>query len=259
MQELPVRKLHLQGRSAREGRRVLLRRDLHLRSELRVPELVRMSRDQGQVSELVPAFPTVAKLGWMKPVPADHLPPPRASHASDDAAASLVRELMADRSAFLAFLRARSASPADAEDVFQQSLLKAAQHAGDVRDPERRRAWFFQIMRRTLADEHARAAAAAAKIAALGPATEEPVPEERPICGCCLRRLEELRADYADILRRVDLGEEPLADVAAALGITVNNATVRLHRARKALRDQLRAFCGTDSARACADCGCDVP
>jgi RNA polymerase sigma factor (sigma-70 family) len=210
---------------------VLLRRDLHLRSELRVPELLWVSRDQGQVSEPVPGDP----------------------------AASLVRELMADRAAFLAFLRARSPSPADAEDVFQQSLLKAAQHAGDVRDPERTRAWFFQIMRRTLADEHARAAAAAAKLAALGPATEEPVAEERPICGCCLRRLEELRADYADILRRVDLGEEALADVAAALGITVNNATVRLHRARKALREQLRAFCGTDSALACTDCGCDVP
>lgn len=230
-QELFVRDLRLQGRGAGQGRRVLLRPDLHLRPELRVPELLRMPRHQGQVSDPV----------------------------LDDAATSLVRELMADRAAFLAFLRARSPSPADAEDVFQQSLLKAAQHAGDVRDPERTRAWFFQILRRTLADEHARAAAAAAKLAALGPATEEPVPEERPICGCCLGRLEELRADYADILRRVDLAEESLAEVAAALGITVNNATVRLHRARKALREQLRAFCGTDSARACADCGCDVP
>jgi RNA polymerase sigma-70 factor (ECF subfamily) len=70
-------------------------------------------------------------------------------------------------------------------------------------------------------------------------------------------QLDSIRSDYAEILRRVDLGDERLADVAAGLGITVNNATVRLHRARKALRDQLRAFCGTDSARACADCGCD--
>jgi RNA polymerase sigma factor (sigma-70 family) len=171
----------------------------------------------------------------------------------------LVRELMADRAAYLAFLRTRAPSHADADDIFQQSLLKAAQHAGDLRDGERARAWFFQIMRRTLADERARAAAAAAKLEALGPATEAPVAEEAPICACCLRRLDELRADYAEILRRVDLDDEPLADVATALGITVNNATVRLHRARKALRDQLRAFCGTDSARACADCGCDVP
>lgn len=134
-----------------------------------------------------------------------------------------------------------------------------AAHAGDVRDPARTRALFFRILRNTPADEHARAALAAEKVAALGPATEEPVPDEPPVCGCCVAQLESLRADYADILRRVDLGDERLADVAATLGITVNNATVRLHRARKALRDHLRAFCGTDSTRACADCGCDVP
>jgi len=192
----------------------------------------------------------------MKSGPAEQETPPR---PSKDAAATLVRELMADRTSFLAFLRTRAPSPADAEDIFQQSLVKAAAHAGDVRDPERTRAWFFQILRRTLADEHARAAASAAKLAALGPASEEPVPEEPPICGCCVGQLDSLRADYAEILRRVDLGDERLADAAAALGITVNNATVRLHRARKALRDQLSAFCGTDSTRACADCGCDVP
>ena len=192
----------------------------------------------------------------MKSGPADQQTPPR---PSEDAAASLVRELMGDRASFLAFLRTRAPSPADAEDIFQQSLVKAAAHAGDLRDPERTRAWFFQILRRTLADEHARATVAAARLAALGPASEEPVPDEPPICGCCVAQLDSLRPDYAEILRRVDLGDEPLADVAATLSITVNNATVRLHRARKALRDHLLAFCGTDSTRACADCGCDVP
>jgi RNA polymerase sigma-70 factor (ECF subfamily) len=164
---------------------------------------------------------------------------------------------MADRATFLKFLRSRTPSQADAEDIFQQSLLKASQHVGDLRDPGRARAWFFQILRRTLADEHARRATLEAKLKELGPATEEPAPEEAPVCACCVRQLDNIQGDYADMLRRVDLGDERLAEVAAALGITVNNATVRLHRARKALRDQLRAFCGTDSAHACADCGCD--
>lgn len=239
----------MRGRLAGQGRRVLLRSDLYVRPQLRLPELVRLSRHQEQVNATVLEGDAIARLEAMK----------TPSLRSDVAAVSVVRELMADRPAFLAFLRVRVPSAADAEDIFQQSLLKAAQHAGDVRDRGRTRAWFFQILRHTLADEHARAAAAEAKLDALGPATEEPIPEQPAICACCLRRLDSLRPEYADVLRRVDLGDELLADVATALGITVNNATVRLHRARKALRDQLRAFCGTESARACADCGCDVP
>src|SRR5688572_32346081 len=70
-------------------------------------------------------------------------------------------------------------------------------------------------------------------------------------------QLERIRPEYADVLRRVDIEEEPLSSVAEALGITVNNATVRLHRARKAFREQLQAFCGTASMRACLDCACN--
>ena len=72
-----------------------------------------------------------------------------------------------------------------------------------------------------------------------------------------LGQLDRIRPEYADMLRRVDIDEERLPEVASSLGITVNNATVRLHRARKALRDQLRSFCGVDSLRACLDCSCD--
>jgi RNA polymerase sigma-70 factor (ECF subfamily) len=32
---------------------------------------------------------------------------------------------------------------------------------------------------------------------------------------------------------------------------------VRLHRARRALKERLAAHCGTTSARSCADCGCE--
>ena len=41
--------------------------------------------------------------------------------------------------------------------------------------------------------------------------------------------------------------------------ITVGNAKVRLHRARKALREELFRRCGTDSIRACQDCRCGEP
>jgi RNA polymerase sigma-70 factor (ECF subfamily) len=170
----------------------------------------------------------------------------------------LVRELMADRTAYLGFLRGRVRSGADADDILQQALVKASGHACDLKDPTRLRAWFFQILRRTLADDYAQWALREAKLANLPLDMEEATPAEVALCGCSLGQLERIRPEYADMLRRVDIEEQGLSEVAQSLGVSVNNATVRLHRARKALREQLRAFCGTDSALACADCGCDA-
>lgn len=169
----------------------------------------------------------------------------------------VMQALMADRPMYVAFVRGRVKSGADAEDIVQQALVKATEHASDVRDPERTRAWFFQILRRTLADHHARWAVRESKLAELSAEMVEATPEEVATCACSLGQLERVRPEYAEILRRVDLEDEPLPVAAAAIGITVNNATVRLHRARKALRDQLRELCGTESARDCLDCGCD--
>jgi hypothetical protein len=45
-------------------------------------------------------------------------------------------------------------------------------------------------------------------------------------------------------IRQVDIDEEPIGDLAATLGITTNNPTVRLHRARKELRERLLSFSG---------------
>ena len=73
------------------------------------------------------------------------------------------------------------------------------------------------------------------------------------------RLLPKLKPEYAEIIERVDLREEPLAGVAGALGITPNNAAVRLHRARSGLRKQLERSCGTCATHGCLDCRCGSP
>jgi RNA polymerase sigma-70 factor (ECF subfamily) len=65
-----------------------------------------------------------------------------------------------------------------------------------------------------------------------------------------------LKPEYADILRRVDLGETRIDRVAAELGITANNAAVRLHRARQALRQRLEQMCGVCAHHGCLNCTC---
>jgi RNA polymerase sigma-70 factor (ECF subfamily) len=54
----------------------------------------------------------------------------------------------------------------------------------------------------------------------------------------------------------VDLEGGSVGDYARKAGITPNNASVRLHRAREALRKQVEKTCGTCATHGCLDCTC---
>jgi RNA polymerase sigma-70 factor (ECF subfamily) len=77
------------------------------------------------------------------------------------------------------------------------------------------------------------------------------------ICRCGLALMSTLRASYAEVLRRVDLEGELIADVAATSGTSPNSIRVRLHRARSALRARLLEFCRLCAERGGRSCDCD--
>jgi RNA polymerase sigma-70 factor (ECF subfamily) len=66
-----------------------------------------------------------------------------------------------------------------------------------------------------------------------------------------------LKPNYADLIRRIDLAGESLPSVAKELRVTTNNLTVRLHRARQALRESLEQACGICSKHGCLNCTCE--
>lgn len=164
--------------------------------------------------------------------------------------------LLAKRPAFLAFVRARVPT-ADAEDLLQQALLRASSSLHTLRDDERVDAWFYRVLRNAIADYHAELTRGEARLEHLAREVQAGPSVEASVCRCSLGVLETLPAQYAAILRRVDIDELSMAEIAAELEISVNNAKVRLHRARISLRAALLAFCGTDSVKACLTCGCD--
>lgn len=165
--------------------------------------------------------------------------------------------LMAHRDAFKAFLTSRVGNPADAEDLLQNGLVKALSRADDVKDGEKIVAWFYQILRHVIVDHHrSRTAAArrddrwAAEAATLASDDEA----HRQICNCLEQLLPTLKPTHATLLRRIELQGEPVAEVAAALGMTPNHASVTLHRARGELRARLVRFCGDCQCRDLCDC-----
>ena len=66
----------------------------------------------------------------------------------------------------------------------------------------------------------------------------------------------DLKPEYAEALRGVEVEGLSLKDFAEKAGITPNNAAVRVHRAREALRKRLVSTCATCAAKGCTDCTC---
>ena len=79
------------------------------------------------------------------------------------------------------------------------------------------------------------------------------------VCACVRDVLGTLKREYAEVLRRAEIEEQPLADIARELRITRNNVSVRLHRARRALLEGLRATCGACFDHGCLDSYCRKP
>jgi RNA polymerase sigma-70 factor (ECF subfamily) len=173
--------------------------------------------------------------------------------------ATVLERLMAHRADFVAFLRKKGASVAQAEDVLQTALLRGLERWAVLPSEESLLPWFYRVLRNASIDQarRARTAQQALERYAQEPWDNEPT-DGRKICRCPYQLLSSLKPEYAAMIERVDVAGDALEDVARDGGITANNAYVRLHRARKALRDRLQAFCGdcATSGGRCTDCSC---
>lgn len=164
---------------------------------------------------------------------------------------------------FLVFLERRVGNRETAEDILQAAFVRGCERADDLRDQDRAVAWFYRILRRAVVDHWRSRAAerrgAEAFVRELRDAVE-PAPElAGELCRCFEPLLGTLKPEYEEILRRVDLEEVRPVDFAVEAGITANNAMVRLHRARRALREQMSLSCRTCAERGCLDCSCGTP
>jgi len=170
----------------------------------------------------------------------------------------LVPLLASQRPRFVSQVRRRLPTDADAEDVVQRAMMRAAERAGSLEDPERLRAWFGRILRRGIADFH-RSRRPEDPSASAGldvPADADEAPHNA--CACGTRLLDVVPASYAEVLRRIDVEGQAPEEVATALSISTANLHVRLHRARRALRDEVMKHCGVSTCGPCLDCSCDA-
>ena len=173
------------------------------------------------------------------------------------AAPDVVRVLVENHARFLAFLERRVGSREDAEDLLQSAFVRGLERGAALRDEESATAWFYRLLRNALVDHYRRRAAEKRALNRMPPAPETTDQELMDVvCGCVADLARTLKPEYAAALERVEVQGASLRAFADEQGITPNNAGVRLHRARLALRRQLARSCGTCAAHGCLDCTC---
>lgn len=185
-----------------------------------------------------------------------------ASSNLPEKAGNPVAQLFLDRrQAFLNFVRSSVHDLDDAEEILQRASLKIISGADGLRDAESAEAWIYRILRNEIADYFRRRAVQSRRITDVSPEfLSESLPSntsrESKLCPCAIEELPNLHPNYVDALQSVDMNGDAIAALAERQGITVNSATVRLHRARKSLRSRLETRCGTCAGAGCFDCRC---
>jgi RNA polymerase sigma-70 factor (ECF subfamily) len=169
-----------------------------------------------------------------------------------------LERITAHQSKFLSFLSARVEDRAAAEDILQSAYLKAVEHGSEIRDDESTVAWFYRILRNAVTDHYRRRAARASAHEAF--AIEAPVSYEaevtQTVCACIGDVIHDLKSEYRTAIEQVDLGGMTVEAFAQSQSTSANNASVRLHRARKAVAKKLTTVCRACSEHKCLDCTC---
>jgi RNA polymerase sigma-70 factor, ECF subfamily len=184
--------------------------------------------------------------------------------ADQEAAGQLSRQaldrLLENRRQFHSFIQSRVESSEAAEDILQAAFVKGIEKGGALRDEETVVAWFYRLLRNAIIDHYRQRGSLERAAEALVHELETHVEPEDSfkggICRCVSGLLETLKPEYRDALQTVDLQERTLAELAGKAGITSNNAAVRVHRAREALRKQVTLACGMCATHGCLDCHC---
>ncbi len=184
--------------------------------------------------------------------------------AAKSADAAVRHALVEGRHHILNFLRRRLGNHEAAEDVLQMFMLRAIDRSEQLRDVRAVRGWLSQILASSIADYGRKVSRQRQREVVMAPTDLDGVQDgfdeemDEAICNCLYKLLPTLKPEYAEVIWRVDLQEQPREHVAKDLGITLNNLNVRLHRGRQALKTRLQQMCLTCPVHGYLDCDCDA-
>jgi RNA polymerase sigma-70 factor, ECF subfamily len=137
-----------------------------------------------------------------------------------------------------------------ADDLTQETFARVQDHLGDLRDPAKLSSWIFGIAY-NLCHDHFRKVGKVVMSEDLLPeemdiAQENSLQkefEQRQMGKCVQKEIDRLPESLRTAVVLSDVMELSHREVAEILGITVQNVKVRVHRARKKLKELLEQKC----------------
>jgi RNA polymerase sigma-70 factor (ECF subfamily) len=146
--------------------------------------------------------------------------------------------------------------PVEADDLTQETFLRALRRLETLRDPARVSSWLYRIATNLVNDRY-RARRRRPQDLPLSDAASEPAPANddaraprldvllarREMSDCVPRTIDELSDPYRAAILLHDLEGLTNPEIAELLGCTLETVKIRLHRARSKLRSALEAGC----------------
>lgn len=140
------------------------------------------------------------------------------------------------------FLRARTRTEADAEDLLQEVFLRIHKSITTLQHPAKLQGWVYRIARNAVIDLY-RTKNSMESLASENVAAD---PEGRSVVDLTptLKRfIAELPPTYREPLVRHEFQSEPLQEIATDLGLSLTAVKSRVRRARLMLREMLDRCC----------------
>ena len=152
----------------------------------------------------------------------------------------------------LRYVRSVVRDAGEAEDLTQETFLRAYRRRESLRDPDAVLPWLYSIATRVCLDRLRQRARQAPTQSELDPELMSP-PDPAPSAGllveqedmstCVQAYVGELSDSYRAVLLMHDVQGLTAREIAALLGDSTGNVKVRLHRARKQLEAALERGC----------------
>lgn len=154
----------------------------------------------------------------------------------------------------------KGVSLAEAEDLFQQSMLKALTSPAELQDRQKLQSWFMAILKNTLLDAYRAKKLHAAKEKEYQFETElqkEEAAVEESFCKCVNNLIQDLPESDQSLLQQHFFEGKTFASLAKASGQNESQLRVKSHRARDKLKAMFNDCCQVRKFRDLQDCGCE--
>jgi len=150
-------------------------------------------------------------------------------------------------------------NPCEAEDVTQDTFLRAYARRDSLRDPNAVRGWLYRIATRVCLDRLRQRAAPVSLEGEEGARPVDSVPSaspsaleiaEREQTGACVQRcLDFLSDSYRAVILLHEAHSLTTAEIAQLLGESEGAIKIRLHRARRKLQEIMQMGCAVSESK----------